>query len=80
SLALMSPDAAHDQQRAGPRFLLARALRMTGRDPERARALAEEARASWGHWPGYYKVDLEAVDAWLAAPAAPSSTPSPKRR
>jgi tetratricopeptide (TPR) repeat protein len=72
------------EQRESPRdlplakFGLARALRAAGRDPERARALAESARATLGPMPGQEK-KLAAIDSWLkeapAAPRAERSTP-----
>jgi hypothetical protein len=48
------------------RFALARALQMAHRDPERARAEAENAREGLRALPGT-EGDLAAIDAWLAA-------------
>lgn len=48
------------------RFALARALRAADRDPQRARALAAEAREGMRDLPGLAR-RLAAVDAWLAA-------------
>jgi tetratricopeptide (TPR) repeat protein/tRNA A-37 threonylcarbamoyl transferase component Bud32 len=47
------------------KFTLARALRLAGRDPARARALADDARAALAGLPGQAK-ELAAIDAWLA--------------
>jgi len=51
-------------------FAMARALRATGGDASRARALAERARAEYGRAPQEVLVQraLAAIDAWLAAP------------
>jgi hypothetical protein len=46
-------------------FALARALRVAGQDPARARALAESAREALAQSPGKQK-ELAAVDAWLS--------------
>jgi tetratricopeptide (TPR) repeat protein len=49
-------------------FALARALRVAGRDPERARTLAESARSALAGDPGRQR-ELAAIDAWLKDPA-----------
>jgi tetratricopeptide (TPR) repeat protein len=49
------------------RFLVARALRLTGKDPARAKRLAEEARADYRRIGDVRKKELAAVQAWLAA-------------
>ena len=65
-LTAAADDAYHEDQRAQCRFGLARALRLLGRDPARARTLAEQARATWAQWSDGAD-DVAAVDAWLRA-------------
>jgi tetratricopeptide (TPR) repeat protein len=63
ALRLASPGKPIDL--AETRFALARALRSLGRDPERARKLAVEARATWLHAGALGRRELATVDAWL---------------
>ena len=61
----------HEAHRADPRdladarFALARALWATGKEKDRARKLAREARATFDG-PAWFKERLAVVDAWLA--------------
>jgi tetratricopeptide (TPR) repeat protein len=53
---------------AEARFVMAQALRAARRDPGRARALADAARALYAGLGEPFAAQLAAVDAWLAAP------------
>jgi hypothetical protein len=69
ALAYLERDATlvkrDPQELAWARFALARALRIAGRDPERALSLAREAREGLRGAPGR-REEVAAVDAWLA--------------
>lgn len=53
---------------AATRFALARALRQAGRDPERARRLAEQARAVYREDPERHREELAEIETWLGNP------------
>lgn len=53
---------------AATRFALAKALRQAGRDPERARRLAEQARELYREDSEHHREELTQVEAWLGNP------------
>jgi tetratricopeptide (TPR) repeat protein/predicted Ser/Thr protein kinase len=59
---------ADPQERAEIRWALARALRAVGRDPARARALAEAAAAGYRGLGNDWKDRVREIERWLAAP------------
>jgi tetratricopeptide (TPR) repeat protein len=68
SAAIAHPDAPWDLPRA--QFALARALRKAGRDPQRARELAQAARDGWRRMEGREKGIAE-IERWLASEVDP---------
>jgi hypothetical protein len=58
-----------------PRMALARALAGTGRDPARARELAEQARDAFAAAGAGRANDLAEVEAWLPTQRAPADAP-----
>jgi tetratricopeptide (TPR) repeat protein len=61
------------------RFALARSLRLAGRDPQRARALARSAREGMIKLPGHDK-EVAEIDRWLDEADAPSAGEGRRRR
>jgi eukaryotic-like serine/threonine-protein kinase len=59
---------ADPQERAEIRWALARALRAAGREPARARALAEAAAAGYRGLRADWKDRVREIERWLAAP------------
>jgi serine/threonine protein kinase/tetratricopeptide (TPR) repeat protein len=59
---------ADPQERAEIRWALARALRAVGRDPARARALADAAAAGYRGLGNDWKDRVREIERWLAAP------------
>lgn len=70
ALALRRGRVVADKDLASTLFLLARALRATGRSPERARSLAEEALERYGRAGEGYAEKVREVEAWLEAEPA----------
>jgi hypothetical protein len=64
--SLRAKNGGRARHGAETRFALARALRAAGRDPERARALAEEAARALRELPVGDREELPAIEAWLA--------------
>ena len=62
------PDDWNGDQGAQARFALARALRAVGRDPDRARTLAQKARDMWAEWGKAKVAEVAEADAFLAKP------------
>jgi tetratricopeptide (TPR) repeat protein len=69
ALALSEAAAAADpQELAEIRWALARALRAAGRDPARARSLAEAAKAGYRGLGSEWQDRVREIERWLAAP------------
>jgi serine/threonine protein kinase/tetratricopeptide (TPR) repeat protein len=76
AIALLEQSVAIERRKAPAdlphaKFTLARGLRIAGRDPERARALAESARSALAEQPVQRK-ELAAIDAWLSETEPPT--------
>jgi hypothetical protein len=67
ALSIRTTHPGQPRDLAETRFALARALRDAGRDRERARSLATQARDGFAQ-SGAAKERVAAADVWLAAP------------